>query len=279
MNSNALVSWNVHRLNTDMAVVLVKRLEREVGVNAVLLQEAGVWNQDEFERESGWTMISYEEGQRDVVILLRGSQASWLAWSANCRYGVAAFVLDGDIAGGAGAAELPEVRGAGEGHQQYGTLYVSAHLPDTGMTAKDADLYEEALVEIGRVIRRLPQHYKMGRLVLGMDANTELQGSDMISKHVGSNTTGEELDEHGLLLVEFLQEWELYAANTFEGDASVKEEVAQLGLRTTEGLVTHRLYSTGRLRQIDFVTTGVGTATSTEVLDGFKDLPLHLQHR
>ena len=74
-----------------MAIFLVKRLEHELGIDVILLQEAGVWDRDYFETETGWTMISYGEGQRDVVILLKGMQASWMAWSGTCTPSHCAF--------------------------------------------------------------------------------------------------------------------------------------------------------------------------------------------
>lgn len=70
------------------------------------------------------------------------------------------------------------------------------------------------------------------------------------------------------MFVEFLQEWGMAAMNTWDGDRSllVKEDNVLL-----DQVFTHRLYSTGRLRQIDYLCCSTNVKVCCKVVDGFRD--------
>ena len=89
---------------------------------------------------------------------------------------------------------------------------------------------KEAMDEVSDLIERLLRQYAVRSLVVGLDVNTELQGSDAIAKYVGGWPTGSLLDDRRLQLVEFMQHWNLQAANMFAGDGRTNDAIAQLRL-------------------------------------------------
>ena len=70
------------------------------------------------------------------------------------------------------------------------------------------------------------------------------------------------------LFVEFLQKYRLLAANTWKGDVRNMPSDVDFFL---EQAFTHRMYSTGVLRQIDFACCSIGLSMCCRVLNGFRD--------
>ena len=98
-----------------------------MNADIILMQEAGRWDEAEFELRSGWRVLACTEEQRDVAVFLRGRAASLVAWWGTCYCGVAVAVLrrqGGNVA----------------------DVFISAHLPDRGMEAgRGSDAYKDRL--------------------------------------------------------------------------------------------------------------------------------------
>lgn len=243
----SVMSWNVHRLSTLNAINLVGHIGRRLGCGVVLLQEAGIWDKCEFENASGWRLCANAHGNRDVAILLHGVSASCAAWSAECYFGVAAFVLE--------SAE-----------SLNGILYVTAHLPDRSQGGDE--VFEDALSELSAMMRRVPGKYRAQAVIVGMDANAELMRTTECANRVGEKHTGNKFDGRTSLLLTFMVDWDLVAANTFGTDIM---KINWKSIGASAQTETHRLYGNGRMRQIDFVLASRMYKMEAVVMDGLRE--------
>ena len=244
------MSWNVHRLSTLNAIDILRNITHNTSADVVLLQEAGSWDKVEFENGCSWRLFPNAVGHRDVAVLLSQRLAPWAAWWDSCYYGVAVLVLSG----GVGSKE--------------GCLYVSCHLPDR---SESDDTYAEAILCLSSMLKRVPSEFIVLLRIVGFDANVELCAAEYAEPYSGPHATGSMWDDRSVMFVEFLQSWELLAANTWHGDVSLITENSDI---LHEQIVTHRLYSTGARRQIDFVCCSIGIHMCCRVLDGLRELAL-----
>ena len=239
-----IVSWNLHRLSTLHAIDIVKRVFRETSCHVFLVQEAGCWNGALFEKRTGLRCISHKSGDRDVAVILSPNINRTLVWTDFCRFAIAVFIL-----------VEPQVF---KSH-----LFVSMHLPDSWQSSVDE--YADALTVVEEMMRRLPCKYKVVSTTVGCDANTELVGGDGLEEWIGSRVSGTMCHERAWFLVDFLQTWKLQAINT-------KTNILRLlaKVHSMDQIFTHRMYSTGRLRQIDYIFSSCSEFAST-CLEGFRE--------